>query len=328
MTLLTILKSGDNIIVPTGLYGGTLDLFRDLEGFGVTTIFVDPYTPEEIDGHVTERTRALFTEFVGNPKLNVADVRSLSAFAKEKKLPLIVDSTTMTPAVVNPLRLGADIVIHSSSKYINGGGNAISGIIVDGGTFQWDDDRYDVFGTYRKFKKGAFTARLRNSIWRDIGACLSPVNAFLNLEGIETLSLRMERICDNALALAQMFSEMEEISVVNYPGLPDNPYQQLVQEELGGRAGGILTIRVGSKERAFSIINHLKYAINASNIGDTKTLVVHPASTIFVHSTEEEKQAAGVYEDLIRISVGIEYIEDIKEDFRQAIAAAFAEEQK
>lgn len=320
LTLLNILKSGDEIIVPTGLYGGTLDLFRDLEPFGIRAVFVDEFTAEQVALRINSRTKAIFTEVIGNPKLNVADVASLAAAAHENGIPLIVDSTTATPVLVKPIELGADIVIHSSSKYINSNGSAISGVIVDSGNFRWTDEKFSVMGDALRFGKGAFTARLRNSIWRDIGACLAPMTAYLNINGLETLGLRMERICKNAQDLAEHLQGISGVNEVNYPGLADNPYHELVTAQFkNGCAGGIVTIRVGSKEKAFSIINRLRYALNVSNIGDTKTLVVHPASTIFLHSSEEMRKAAGVYEDLVRVSVGIEDIEDIIEDFDQAL---------
>ena len=208
--------------------------------------------------------------------------------------------------------------MHSTSKYINGGGNSISGIIIDSGNFQWDYEKYRGLAEYRKFGKFSYLARLRNGIWRNIGACLAPVNAFMNSVGLETLGLRMERCCQNSLALARFLKECDGIEP-NYPALEDNPYYDLCQKQLGGKGGAILTVRAGSKERAFKLINGLKLATNATNIGDVRTLVIHPASTIYAHSNEEQKHSAGVFDDTIRISVGIEDPEDLIEDFRQAI---------
>ncbi|MFR5875068.1 MAG: O-acetylhomoserine aminocarboxypropyltransferase/cysteine synthase family protein [Eubacterium sp.] len=321
--LLNILKGGDEIIVPTGLYGGTLDLFRDLEPFGIKAVFVNDFTAENIAPCINENTKVIFAEIIGNPKLNVVDVKELADLAHKNDIPLIMDSTTATPVLIKPINFGADIVVHSSSKYINSNGSAISGVIIDSGNFKWNNGKFDVMGDYLKFGKGAFTARLRNSVWRDIGACLAPMNAYLNINGIETLGLRMERICQNAQLLAEHFKTLRYVKEVNYPGLKDSEYYPLINKQFNhGYAGGILTIRVESKEKAFSIINNLKYALNVSNIGDTKTLVVHPASTIFAHSSDEEKAAAGVYDDLIRISVGIEDIEDIIADFENAFHTA------
>jgi O-acetylhomoserine (thiol)-lyase len=245
-------------------------------------------------------------------------LEKVSALTHSRGIPFIVDSTTATPYLIHPFDYGADIVVHSSSKYINGGGNSISGIIVDSGNFKWDGERYKGFDEYKNYGKFAYLAKLRNGIWRNTGACLAPMNAFMNSVGLETLGLRMERLCDNALHLAEFLEAQDGVSV-NYPALKSSPYYELCQKQFGGKGGAILTIRAGSKERAFKLINNLKFATNATNIGDVRTLVIHPASTIYTHSTEEQQVNAGVYEDSIRISIGIEDIEDLKEDFGQAI---------
>ncbi|MBR1810916.1 MAG: O-acetylhomoserine aminocarboxypropyltransferase/cysteine synthase [Clostridia bacterium] len=321
MTLLNILSSGDEIIAAAGLYGGTLDFFKDIEAFGIKTVLLEDITYEAISAAVTERTKAIFAEVISNPGLKVLDIQEAARAAHDHELPLIVDATTITPILARPAELGADIILHSSSKYINGSGSAISGVIVDAGSYKWTAEKFPVMGKHLRFGKAAFTARLRDTVWRNIGACLAPANAFLNITGLETLQLRMERICENALSLARHFQETG-VSV-NYPGLPGSAEYAKVQKQLkNGMAGGILTIRTGSKAAAFQVIDALKYALNVSNIGDTKTLVVHPHSTIFIHSTEEEKQAAGVYDDMIRISVGIENIRDIINDFDRALKEA------
>lgn len=317
MSLLNILTAGDEIVASGALYGGTLDLFEDLEAFGIKARYINDVTPEALAEVVTDKTKAVFTELIGNPKLNVVDVKTFSKAVHSYNIPLIVDSTTATPYLCNPIDLGADIVVHSTSKYINGSSNAISGIITDSGNFAWGD-KYPALSKYRKFGKFAYTARLRNSIWRNIGTCVSPNTSFLNSLGLETLGIRMERLCSNALALAEFLEKRDGITV-NYPGLKSSPYYELVQSELKGKGGAILTIRTGSKERAFKLINALKYASIASNIGDVRTLVIHPHGTLFAHSDEKAKEEAGVYEDTIRISVGIEDIEDLISDFSQAI---------
>lgn len=318
MSLLNVLQAGDEIIASSSLFGGTIDLFDDLKAFGIYTVFTDEVTVESLDVLITDKTKAVFTELIGNPRLNVIDLKAVSDFLHSRGIPLILDSTTATPYLINPFDYGADIVVHSSSKYINGSGNAISGVIVDRGSFKWDKERYPGLAEYQKFGKFAYLAKLRGGIWRNVGACLAPMNAYLNLLGLETLGLRMERLCDNALKLATFLQGVEGVEV-NYPALPDNPYYPLVQSLLGGKGGAILTIRAGSKEKAYKLINNLKYATIATNIGDVRTLVIHPASTIYAHSSEEQKQSAGVYEDTIRISIGIEDIDDLIEDFRQAI---------
>lgn len=318
MSLMNILEAGDEIIAGAGLFGGTIDLFEDLEAFGIKTNFVRHVTAEEISPLINDKTKAIFGEIIGNPGLDVVDIKTVSELAHSKGIPFIADCTTATPYLINAADYGADIIVHSSSKYINGSGNAISGIIVDSGRFNWDFDRYKGLAPYKRYGKFAYLAKLRNGIWRNMGCCLAPMNAFLNSVGLETLGLRMERLCDNALKLSEFF-EADGRVTVNYPALKSNPYYELVQKQFGGRGGAILTIRTGSKERAFKLINALKYAINATNIGDVRTLVIHPASTIYTHSSEEQKLNAGVYEDTIRISIGIEELDDLISDFKNAI---------
>lgn len=318
LSLLNILSEGDEIIAGSGLFGGTIDLFEDLEAFGITTKFVKHVTVEEIAPLVTEQTKVVFGEVIGNPALDVMDIKAVADFVHRKGIPLIVDSTTATPYLVRPFEYGADIVVHSSSKYINGGGNSISGVIIDSGTFKWDFTRYKGLEKYKKFGDFAYLAKLRNGIWRNMGGCLAPMNAFLNVVGMETMGLRMERICQNAFALSKAINELDGVSA-NYPLLSGNPYEELTLRQMNGLGGGILTIRAGSKESAYKIMNSLKYALNATNIGDARTLVIHPASTIYTHNTKEQMEAAGVYEDTIRVSVGIEDTKDLIEDFTSAI---------
>jgi len=318
MALLNILKAGDEVIAGAGLFGGTIDLFRDLAQFGITAKFADTVTPESVSRLISERTRAVFTEVIGNPKLDVVDIKAVAQVCHSYGIPLITDSTTATPYLVHPFELGADIVVHSTSKYINGGGNSISGVIIDGGRFEWDSGKYPDFGSFRSFGKFAYLAKLRSGLWRNAGACLSPFNAYMNIVGTETLGLRMERICENAKRLAEHLQSLDGITV-NYPGLETSPYCRTVQSQFGGKGGGILTIRAGSRERAFRLINLLKYALIATNIGDVRTLVIHPASTIYLHSDEKRREQAGVFEDTIRVSVGIEDINDLIEDFDNAV---------
>ncbi|MCD8348227.1 MAG: PLP-dependent transferase [Lachnospiraceae bacterium] len=324
LSLLNILQAGDEVIAGSGLFGGTIDLFGDLESFGITTRYVEHVTVQEIEPLINERTKVIFGELIGNPALDVMDVRRVAELAHARGIPLIVDATTATPYLIRPLEYGADIVVHSSSKYINGGGNSISGIIVDSGHFKWDVERYPGMRSYCSYGPFAYIAKLRNGIWRNMGACLAPMNAFLNVVGLETLGLRMQRICENAQALAEAIAQMAcekggGLSV-NYPTLKENPYHALAESQFGGKGGGaILTIRVGSKEKAYQMMDSLKYAKKATNIGDVRTLVIHPASTIYVHASEEQRAAAGVYDDLIRVSVGIEDAKDLIEDFTTAI---------
>lgn len=322
LALLNVLETGDEIVAASGLYGGTLDLFRDLERFGIHTRFAKRLTPEYIEPLLTEKTKVIFGEVISNPALFILDVPKLAEYAHSKGLPLIVDSTTATPYLINPLKLGADVVVHSSSKYINGGGNSISGVIVDGASFAWNPERYPALKDFRKYGKICYSIRLRTDIWENFGTCLSPFNAYMNTIGLETLGLRMERICSNANELAKALSEMDGISDVNHPSLETSEAHELAETELNGYGGGILTFRAGSRGRAFHILDHLKYASIASNIGDIRTLVIHPASTLYIHSSEEEREDAGVYDDTIRVSVGIEDPADLAADFEQAIKNA------
>lgn len=319
---LNILQSGDEIVAAAGLYGGTVDLLHDIEAFGIKTVYVKENRPEEFEKLITEKTRVVFAETIGNPKLDVTDIAAVAEVSHRHKLPLIIDNTVASPYLTRPLELGADIVVNSSSKYINGSSNAISGILTDGGSFQWDSKRYPGLKEYLKFGKMAYIAKLRNGLFRNIGACLSPQNAFLNCIGLETLGLRMERECANALELAEYLTTLEAGITVNYPGLLDNRYHEIAKKQMQNGYGAILTLRAGSKERAFKIVNGLKIPYILSNIGDTKTLVIHPESTLALHLTKEEREASGVYDDLIRVSVGIEDIEDLKADFKQAILNA------
>lgn len=318
LALLNILSEGDEIIAGSGLFGGTIDLFEDLQEFGITTRFAKHITVEEIEPLISEKTKVVFGEVIGNPGLDIIDLKAVSEFVHSKGIPLIVDSTTATPYLVRPSAYGADVVVHSSSKYINGGGNSISGIIIDSGKFSWDYSRYQGLAKYKKYGEFAYLAKLRNGVWRNMGGCLAPMNAFLNIVGMETLGLRMDRICHNAYELAKAVDGLNGVSV-NYPALSGNPYEGLVQSQLNGLGGGILTIRAGSKERAYQLMNALDYALNATNIGDARTLVIHPASTIYIHNTEEQMRNAGVFEDTIRVSVGIEDVSDLIEDFTSAI---------
>ncbi len=316
-TLLAITVPGDEIIAASGLYGGTIDLFGDLEKLGIHTRFVQSMEPDELEPLITCRTRCIFGEVVANPSLRVMDIAAVAETAHAHGVPLIVDSTTATPYLVNPIALGADIVIHSASKYISGSGDAISGIIVDGGKFPWDFGRFAALRGFERYGKLAFITRLRTDLHENLGGCLAPMNAFLAVLGLETLGLRMERICHNAAALARALAEAG-IEACH----PTLSAPELCRRQLRGLGGGILTFRAGSREKALSVLNRLEYAAIASNIGDVRTLVIYPASTIFRKNTEEQRRAAGVYDDTVRVSVGIEDTDDLIGDFLRALDAA------
>ena len=318
-TFLNILSSGDEIISKNSIFGGTLDLFKDFENLGIKIHLIDEITEDEMKKYVNENTKAVFAETIRNPKLDVTDVKNASEIVHSFGLPFILDNTTATTYLVKGIDLGADIIINSASKYINGNSNSISGVITDSGNFKWTVEKYPIMKDYVKFGKFAFSAKLKNDTFRNLGCCVSPMNSYYNSLGLETLSLRMERHCSNALALAESLEGLDGVREVVYPMLKSSPYYDIANSQFNGKGGGILTLRLFTKERAFAFINQLKYAINITNIGDTKTLVIHPSSTIYAHSNEEEQAKAGVYDDLIRVSVGIEDIEDLKQDFKDAL---------
>lgn len=319
--LLAVCESGDEVIAGSGLYGGTIGLLHDLERLGIHTVFTDRLDEVGLKQMINERTRVIFGELISNPSLKVLDLPAVSAAAHEAGIPVFIDSTTATPYIARPLSMGADVVIHSTSKYLNGGGNSIGGIIVDGGRFKWDVSKHSALAGFEKYRQMAFSVRLRTDIWENIGSCMAPVNAFLNYIGTDTLGLRMERICENADRLAKALDQLEGISV-NYLTLPSHPFHEKAEELFHGLGGGILSFRAGSRERAFKIIDSLKYACIASNIGDVRTLVIHPASTLYLQADREEMEAAGVFDDTVRVSVGIEAAGDLIEDFTEAIRSA------
>lgn len=321
LSILNFLCSGDEIIASGGLYGGSFDLFEDLTKFGIITKYVKHMTPDEIKPLIGKNTRVIFGEVLSNPGLEIMNVQEIANFAHENDLPLIVDATTVTPFLINPISLGADVVIHSTTKYINGSGDAIGGVIIDGANFKWDFDKFRGLNGYKKFGKAAYTVRLRTDILENTGGCMSPMNAFLNIIGLETLGLRMKCICNNAKILAEALNEIPELKV-NYPILENNKYKNLASEQLNGMGGGILTFRAGSKDKAYKIINNLKYAVRATSIGDTRTLVIHPESTLYIRNTKEQRETAGVFEDTVRVSVGIEDADDLIHDFINAIKGA------
>lgn len=317
--ILNIVTAGDEIISSASLYGGTIDLFRDIEDFGIKTRYVKNNDWEAIEAAFNERTRAVFAETIGNPCLDVTDVERLAKLSHAHGVPLIIDNTTATTYLFQPMKHGADIVINSSSKYINGNSNSISGVLTDSGKFRWDFEKFSGLAKYKKFGPMCYIAKLRNSLFRDTGACLAPMNAYMNMIGIETLGLRMQRQCENAASLAEWLSDTYPELFINYPGLSSSPWHEIAKRQFSNGYGGIFTLRVGNKERAYAVIDALKIPYTLSNIGDTKTLVIHPASTISLHSSAKEQEDAGVFDDLIRVSVGIEDIEDLKQDFAQAL---------
>ncbi len=321
--VLTILRAGDEILSSSSLFGGTFSLFRDtLSNYGITATFVDPLDLDAVKNAFNERTRLLFVETIGNPKLDVPDIPELARIAHEAGVPIMVDTTVSTPYLASGASIGADILAYSTSKYINGTGTTIGGVIIDRGVFNWNSPKFPHFESfYKKYRSFAFTARVRKLVHKDFGACPSPFNSYLLTEGVQTLALRMDRHCSSALTLARFLANHPKVSWVRYPGLEDSPQHAIARKLYGGRFGGLLTFGTGDKPSAFKVINGLTLAKNLANIGDAKTLVIHPASTICADYKSDEKELMGVTEDTIRVSVGIEDISDIIEDFTQALDA-------
>jgi len=329
-TLLTLLKAGDHIVASSSLYGGTYNLLSvTLPRHGITTTFVDPSNPENFKAAAQENTRAIFIESLGNPKLDVLDIEAISKEAKGHKVPLIVDNTVATPCLLSPIKYGANIVIHSLTKYINGNGTALGGAIIDAGTFDWSNGKFPEFTEpsagyhglvyHEAIGPAAFIAKIRIEGLRDYGGALSPFNAFQIIQGLETLELRIKKHSENALALAQWLQEQPEVSWVNYPGLSSSPYNDLANKYLPEGQSGVVTFGVkGGYESAKAIADSTTVFSLLANIGDTKSLIIHPASTTHQQLSDEAQLTTGVSKDLIRLSVGLENIEDLKTDLTAA----------
>ena len=330
--LLVLLKSGDHIVASNSLYGGTYNLLKvTLPRLGITTTFVDPSNPDNFTAAAKENTRVFFAETLGNPKLDVLDLKKISAAAKAFKVPFIVDNTVPSPYLLNPIQFGANIVIHSLTKYISGNGTSLGGAIIDAGTFDWSSGKFPEFTEpsagyhgliyHEALGNAAFIAKVRIEGLRDYGAALSPLNAFQIIQGLETLPIRVQKHSENALALAEWLETQEEVAWVNYPGLKSSKYYALAQEYLPKGQNGIVTFGLkGGFEAAKKVADQTKLFSLVANIGDTKSLIIHPTSTTHQQLSEEEQIATGVTKDLIRLSVGIEDIEDLKAD----LAAVFA----
>ena len=328
--LLTLLRAGDHIVASSSLYGGTYNLLSvTLRRLGITTTFVDASNPEAFGDAVQENTRAFFVESLGNPKLDVLDLEAISAQAKKAKVPFIVDNTVATPALLNPIKHGANIVIHSLTKYIGGQGNSLGGAIIDAGTFDWSNGKFPEFTEpspgyhglqyWDALGNASYTFKLILEGLRDFGGALSPTNAFNILQGLETLPVRIQKHSENALALAKWLEEQEEVTWVNYPGLESSAYKSLAEKYLPKGQSGIVTFGVkGGFEAAKTVANETQLFSLLANIGDTKSLIIHPSSTTHQQLSREAQESAGVSEDLIRLSVGIEDIEDLKTDLKSA----------
>jgi O-acetylhomoserine (thiol)-lyase len=330
-TLLTLLKTGDHIVASSSLYGGTFNMLNNtLPRFGITTTFVDPDDVENFAKAVQPNTRAFFAESLGNPKLDVLDLKGISAHAKAAKVPFIVDNTIATPALLNPIAHGANIVIHSLTKYITGNGTTIGGVIIDAGTFDYSNGNFPEFTepspSYHGLKYHdalgpiAFIARVRVEGLRDLGSAPSPLNSFQVIQGLETLEVRMQKHSENALELAQWLQSRDEVDWVNYPGLKSSEYSDLANEYLPGGKSGIVTFGLKKGfEAAKKVTESTKIFALLANIGDTKSLIIHPSSTTHSQLNEEEQKSTGVTPDLVRLSVGIENLDDLKDDLDQAL---------
>jgi len=330
--LLTLLKAGDHIVASSSLYGGTYNLLKvTLPRLGITTTFVNADNPDNFKDAVKENTRAFFVESLGNPKLDVLDLEAIAKHSKAAGVPFIVDNTVATPALLNPIKHGANIVIHSLTKYIGGQGTSLGGAIVDAGTFDWSNGKFPEFTTPSAGYHGlvysealgaaAYTFKLILEGLRDFGGALSPFNAFQIIQGLETLPVRIKQHSENALELAKWLEKQDEVAWVNYPGLKSSKYHALAAKYLPKGQSGIVTFGAkGGYDAAKAIADNSKLFSLLANIGDTKSLIIHPASTTHQQLTDSEQESTGVSKDLIRLSVGIEAIEDLKADLKEAFS--------
>ena len=331
-TLLTLLRAGDHIVASNSLYGGTYNLLSvTLPRLGIQTTFVNPNEDGAFAKATQENTRAIFVESLGNPKLDVLDLKKISKQAKDARVPLIVDNTVATPYLLNPIEYGADIVIHSLTKYINGNGTALGGVIIDAGNFDWTNGKFPEFTepsagyhglVYSEaLEAAAFIAKVRIEGLRDLGGAISPFNAWQIIQGLETLSLRVAQHSKNALELATWLQSKDEVKWVNYPGLESSEYHDLAKEYLPKGQSGIVTFGVkGGYESAKKVVDSANVFSLLANIGDSKSLIIHPASTTHQQLKDEDQLSTGVTKDLIRLSVGLEDISDLTADLEQAFA--------
>ena len=328
-SIMNVAQAGDEIIAANTLYGGTYNFFSNtIKDFGITTKFFNTDNPEEIKSLVTSKTRAVFIETIGNPNANIADIEEIAKIAHENGLPLIVDNT-FAPYITKPIDFGADIVVYSATKYLGGHGTTIAGVIVDAGKFDWTSERFPSFNTpdpgyhglkYSDLGKPAFILKARVRLLRDTGATLSPFNSFLILQGVETLSLRMERHCENAKKVAEYLNKHPKIAKVNYSGLEDSKYKKIQEKYAPIGPAGIFTFELnGGLEAGKIFIDNVKLLSHLANVADAKSLVVHPASTTHSQMSKEMLEQIGITQGTVRISVGIEHIDDIIRDIEQAL---------
>ena len=332
IAVLNLAKSGDEVVASSTLYGGTFNLLGvTLEKLGIKTIFVESEDPDAYEKAINDRTKCIFTEMVGNPKLNITDIEPLAEVAHRHGIPLIVDNTVPSPYLCKPFDFGADIVVHSLTKYVSGHGNSMGGAIVDSGKFNWvksgkfpdlvnPDPSYHGLSYTETFKEAAFIVKARGQLLRDLGSCMSPFNAYLTLLGLETLHLRMQRVSDTALKVAKYLQSHQKIAWVNYPGLEGGEYYELSKKYLPKGASSIIAFGVkGGREAGIRFIEKVKLLIHATNIGDSRSIITYPCLTTHRHLNDEQLRACGISDDFMRLSVGLEDYEDIIEDVNQAL---------
>jgi O-acetylhomoserine (thiol)-lyase len=336
--IINLAEAGDHIVSANNLYGGTYTQFNDiLPKLGINVSFIDPNNPENFAAAITPKTKALFCETVSNPGLDVADLEAIAAIAKANNIPLVVDSTFSTPYLTRPIEHGADIVVHSLTKWLGGHGNGIGGVVVDSGRFNWANGNFSLFdepdSSYHGLRWGhdlpaplaslAYILRMRTVPLRNLGACISPDNSWQFLQGIETLHLRMERHCENALAVARHLKQSPSVEWVRFPGLEDDPMYNLNQKYLNGKGGSMVVFGIrGGNEAGPKFIDNLKLFSHLANVGDARSLAIHPATTTHSQLNEEQQAAGGITPKLVRLSVGIEHADDIIADIDQALAAS------
>jgi len=334
-SIINVCETGDEIVAANNLYGGTFSQFDSiLPQFGITVRFVDPSKPANFESAINEKTRALYCETIGNPGLTMIDLEGVAEVAAKHHLPLMVDSTFTPPDLFRPLEHGADIVIHSLTKWMGGHGTGLGGIIVDGGKFDWTDPKFTLFNepdmSYHGLRYAhdlgelnpvAFALRMRLVPLRNLGACISPDNCWLFLQGLETLPLRMKRHCENAMAVAVYLNNHEKVEWVNYPGLPGSDNYEIASKYLKNGFGGVVTFGIkGGLQAGKNFIEGLELFSHLANVGDAKSLAIHPASTTHSQLSDEQLAECGISDSMIRLSIGIEHIDDIRDDIEQALA--------
>ena len=330
-TLLTLLKTGDHIVASNSLYGGTFNLFNvTLPRYGITTTFVDPDDTENFSKAINKNTRVVYIESMGNPKLDILDIESISKIAKTSKLPLIVDNTVATPYLLKPIEFGADIVIHSTTKYITGNGTSIGGVIIDSGNFDWSNGLFHEFTEpspgyhglvyHEALGPAAFIAKVRIEGLRDLGSAPSPFNCFQTIQGLETLSIRIKKHSENALKVAEWLENEDKVEWVNYPGLKSSKYYDLSKKYLKNGQSGIVTFGLkGGFDSAKKLTDNTKIFSLLANFGDSKSLIIHPSSTTHQQLNVEEQKSTGVTSDLVRLSIGLEDPVDLINDLKDAL---------